>query len=95
MFDTEYDPLGNFSSSLYVGAYNLNLLFFFYDFFIFSHVDTKLNFQRLTVSWKLFSGRFVNAVMTVHASSIAEYGFVAIGNNFTLGAGITQYASTN
>ena len=42
-----------------------------------------------------FSGRFINAVMTAHASSIAEYGRVAISNNFTLGSGITQYASTN
>ena len=55
----------------------------------------KLNFQRPTVSWKLFSGRFINAVMTAHASSIAEYGCVAISKNFTLGSGITQYASTN
>ena len=55
----------------------------------------KLNFQRPTVSWKLFSGRFLNAVMTAHATSIAEYGRVAISNNFTLGSGILQYASTN
>ena len=33
--------------------------------------------------------------MTAHASSIAKYGRVAISNNFTLGSGITQYASTN
>ena len=36
--------------------------------------NEKLNFQRPTVSWKLFSSRFINAVMTAHASSIAEYG---------------------
>ena len=54
----------------------------------------KLNFQQSTVSWKLFSGRFINAVMTVHASSIAEYGRVALDNNSTPGADITQYAST-
>ena len=47
------------------------------------------------VSWKLFSGRFINAVMTAHASSIAEYRRVALGNNFTLGSGIIKYASTN
>ena len=28
--------------------------------------------------------------MTAHASSIAEYGCVAISNNFTLGSNITQ-----
>ena len=33
--------------------------------------------------------------MTAHASSIAEYGRIAISNNFTLGSGITQHASTN
>ena len=33
--------------------------------------------------------------MTVHASSITEYGRVAISNNFTLGSGITQFTSTN
>ena len=55
----------------------------------------KLNLQRSTVSWRLFSGLFINAVMTVHASSIAEYGRVAISNNFTLGSGITQYAFKN
>ena len=38
----------------------------------------KLNFQRPTVSWKLFSGRFINAVMTTDVKSIAEYGCVAI-----------------
>ena len=32
--------------------------------------------------------------MKAHASSMAEYGLVPIGNNFTLGSGITQYAST-
>ena len=26
----------------------------------------KLNFQQLKVSWKLFSGCFINAVMTAH-----------------------------
>ena len=31
--------------------------------------------------------------MTAHASSIAEYGCVAISNNFTVGSGIKQYAS--
>ena len=31
--------------------------------------------------------------MAAHVSSIAEYWYVAI--NFTLGSGITQYASTN
>ena len=46
------------------------------------------------VNWKLFPGRFTKAVMTVHASSIAEYGRVAIGNNFTLGYCITQYSTT-
>ena len=40
------------------------------------------------VSWKWISGGFINTVMTVHASSIAEY-------SFTLGSGITQYASAN
>ena len=60
-----------------------------------SLLKETLNFQRPTVSWKLFSGRFINAVMTVHASSIAEYGCVAISNNFTLGSSTTQYASTN
>ena len=33
--------------------------------------------------------------MTAHASNIAEFGHVAISNNFTLGSGITQYVSTN
>ena len=55
----------------------------------------KLNFQRPTVDCKLFAGRFINAVMTAHASSITEYRRVALGNNFTLGSGITKYASTN
>ena len=55
----------------------------------------KLNFQRPTVSWELFFGGFINSVMTAHASSIAEYGCVRISNNFTLGSGITQCASTN
>ena len=49
----------------------------------------------LTVSWKLFSGRFINAEIRAHASGIAEYGRVATRNNFTLGSGITQYASKN
>ena len=44
---------------------------------------------------KLFSGRFINAVMTAHVSSIAEYRRVALGNNFTLGSGITKCASIN
>ena len=44
---------------------------------------------------KSFSGRFINAVMTAHASIMAEYGHVAFGNNFILGSGVTQYASTN
>ena len=39
--------------------------------------------------------RFINAVVTEHVSSIAEYGCVAISNNFTFGSGITQHASTN
>ena len=43
----------------------------------------------------MFSGRFINAVMTAHASSIAEYERVAIGSNFTLGSGILQYVSAN
>ena len=47
------------------------------------------------LSWKLFSGRFINAVMTAHASSIAKYGHVAINNNFTHSSGIEQYAWTN
>ena len=47
------------------------------------------------VSWKLFSSHFIDAVMTVHASNIAEFGCVAISNNFTLGSDITQYVSTN
>ena len=51
----------------------------------------KLNSQRPTVSWKLFSGCFINAVMTTHASSKAEYGCIAISNNFILGSGIKQY----
>ena len=33
--------------------------------------------------------------MTAHASSITEYGCVAISNNFTLGSSFIQYASTN
>ena len=32
----------------------------------------------------MFSGRLINTAMTAHASSIAEYGCVAISNNFTL-----------
>ena len=44
---------------------------------------------------KLFSDRFINAVMTAHASSIAEFGHVALGSNFALGSGVTQYALTN
>ena len=47
------------------------------------------------VSWKLFSSHFIDAVMTVHVSNIAEFGCVAISNNFTLGSDITQYVSTN
>ena len=66
-----------------------------YADFMLLYANLKLNFQQPTVTWKLFSSRFINAVMTVHASSIAEYGHVAISNNFTLGSGITQYASTN
>ena len=45
-----------------------------------SSPQSLLNFQRPTVSWKLFSDRFINAVMTSHASSIAEYGRVTLGN---------------
>ena len=56
---------------------------------------SKLNFQRSTVTWKLFCDLFIDVVMTAYASRIAEYGRVAISNNFTLGSGITQYASTN
>ena len=55
----------------------------------------KLNFQQPTVSWKLFSSRFINAVMAAHASRITEYGRAATNNNLTLGSGITQYASTD
>ena len=33
---------------------------------------SSLNFQRPTISWKLFSGRFINAVMTAHSSSIEK-----------------------
>ena len=55
----------------------------------------KLNLQRPTLSWKLFFGRFINAVMTAHESRITEYERVALGNNFTVGFGITQYVSTN
>ena len=55
----------------------------------------KLNFQRSTVSWKLFTGQFINVVMTAHAPNIAEYGRVVISTAFTLDSGITQYASTN
>ena len=43
----------------------------------------------------MFSKRFINAVMTAHAPSIAEYLCVAISNNFALGSSITQYVSTN
>ena len=46
-------------------------------------------------SWKLFSGHFINAVMTVHVLNITEYGHDAISNNFMLGSGITQYAPAN
>ena len=46
--------------------------------------ENILNFQRPTVSWKLFSGRLINAVITTHVSSITEYGPIAISNNFTL-----------
>ena len=42
------------------------------------------------VGWKLFSGSFMNAVITAHVSSIAQYGHVAISNNFTLGSGIAS-----
>ena len=52
-------------------------------------------FQRPTVSSKLFFGGFINTTITVHASSIAEYGRVPISNNFSLGSDNTQYASTN
>ena len=31
----------------------------------------KLNFRRPKVRWKLFSGRFINAVMTAYVSSIS------------------------
>ena len=34
-------------------------------------IQMKLNFQRPKVKWKLFSGRFINAVLKTHASSIA------------------------
>ena len=60
-----------------------------------NHVLCKLNFQRPTVSWKLFSGPSVNELMTADASSFPENGRVTISNNFTLGSGITQQASTN
>ena len=43
----------------------------------------------------MFSKLFINAVMTAHAPSIAEYLCVAISNNFALGSSITQYVSTN
>ena len=55
----------------------------------------KFSFQLPTVSWSLFSSRFINAVMTAHASSISKYRRVAIYNNFTLSSCITQNASTN
>ena len=55
----------------------------------------KLNFQRPTISWKLFSGRTINAVMTALASRIAEHRHVALSNNFILGSAMTKYASTN
>ena len=66
-------------------------------------IDRRLIFTLLirtenkfpTVSWKLFSCCFIDAVMTVHASSIAEYGRVAINNNLTLVSGITQYTLTH
>ena len=56
----------------------------------------KSNFQRSTVSWKLFFSRFINVVMTAHVSSIRqEYGRIKISNNFTFGSGILQYAMSN
>ena len=55
-----------------------------------SSPQSWLNFERLTVSWKLFSDRFINAVMTSHASSIAEYGRVTLGNT-----SLSVVASTN
>ena len=58
------------------------------------HYQSKLNFQRPTVSWELFSDRFINSVLTAYESSIAEYGRVAMNKIFTLGSGITQYVST-
>ena len=54
-----------------------------------------IKFPTVHVSWKLFSGCFINAIMTAHASSIAEYGRVPISNYFTLRSSITQYASRN
>ena len=43
----------------------------------------------------MFSGLFIKAVITAHASSIAKYGRVAISNDVTLGSGFTQYTLTN
>ena len=62
---------------------------------IYQNKLCKLNFQQSTVSWKLFTGQFINVVMTAHAPNIAEYEHVVISNAFTLDSGITQYASTN
>lgn len=55
---------------------------------------SKLNFQRSTVTWKLFCDLFIDVVMTAYASRIAEHGRVAISNNYTLDSGFTQYTST-
>ena len=55
-------------------------------------------FKLLTVSWKLFSSRFIIAVMTAHASSIAQNGRVTISNNLatvSVLVSYSSYASTN
>ena len=70
-------------------------ILFLYNFRMTWRIANILNFQQPTISWKLFSGSSINAVMTAQASIIAEYGYVTISSNFAFGSGITQHASTN
>ena len=62
-------------------------------------VNLRMIFHRfLTADGKLeiVCRRFINAInQNVKYRSVWVYGCVAISNNFTLGSGIKQYASTN
>ena len=58
-------------------------------------IKTEIKFPTAHGKLGIVFQYFIDAVMTAHASNIAEFGHVAISNNFTLGSGITQYVLTN